>query len=100
MMKRFLRYTLGVLIFILLISHVIQAAVLPHEREALVALYNSTDGDSWNNNSMEKAAGCKKLNTPYKNRQLPSYLSSYLYRYYINYLLSLGTPIHLGVRFI
>lgn len=44
--------SLFVLLLLFVLSPIsLRAAIPGYEREALVALYNSTDGDNWNNNT-------------------------------------------------
>jgi hypothetical protein len=45
------RLVLLILVILLFFVHAVQGAISPQERAALIALYNATNGDSWNNNS-------------------------------------------------
>jgi hypothetical protein len=49
MKKKNLRYAL--LMFIILFHRFVYSAIPSEERIALIALYNSTDGDNWTDNS-------------------------------------------------
>jgi hypothetical protein len=44
----------GLFVFLSVFPGMVQGAISPQERAALIALYNATNGDSWNNNSSWK----------------------------------------------
>jgi Leucine-rich repeat (LRR) protein len=55
-MKRRTFYHIFVILFILFLSPILNAAIPAQERAALIAFYNSTNGDNWNKNSGWKTA--------------------------------------------
>lgn len=63
-------YPIWVITICIIFPSLLAAAIPATERAALIALYNSTDGDNWTNNSGWKTPRCIRTDLPCRGRKV------------------------------